>query len=86
MRGLSVSLLAAVALGAIAAAPIASAAPSEQQCLALHCLEVEAPTVSQGRGNVQIFTSAKAMPAMFPHSHNPEWSGLGYDGRWAYLA
>ena len=85
MRGLSVSLLAAVALGAIAAAPIASAAPSEQQCLAQHCLEVEASTVSQGRGNVQIFSSPKAMPAMFPHSHNPKWSGLGYNGRWPTL-
>ena len=56
-------LAAGAAAIAVAAAPIALAAPSEQQCLALHCLAVEAPTVSPGRGNVQIFTSPKAMPA-----------------------
>ena len=78
-------LAAGAAAIAIAAAPIASASPSEQQCLEQHCLEVEAPTISQGPGNVQMFTAPKAMPAMFPHSHNPKWSGLGYDGRWPTL-
>ena len=70
---------------AIAAAPIASAAPSEQRCLEQHCFEVEAPTISQEPGNVQISASPKALPAAFPHSHDPKWSGVGYDGRWPTL-
>ena len=61
---ITASLAAGAAAIAIAAAPIASAAPSEQRCLAQHCLEVEAPTISQQPDNVQIFTSPKALPAL----------------------
>jgi hypothetical protein len=62
---------------AIAAAPIASAAPSEQRCLEQHCLEVEAPTISQEPGNVQISASPKALPAVSPTATIPsgaEWA------------
>jgi hypothetical protein len=34
---------------------------------------------------VQIFTSPKAMPAVFPHTDNPRWRRLGYDARWPAL-
>jgi hypothetical protein len=34
---------------------------------------------------VQIFTSPKAMPAVFPHTKNPKWRGLGYNARWPTL-
>ena len=81
---ITASLAAGAAAIAIAAAPIASAAPSEQRCLAQHCLEVEAPTISQQPDNVQIFTSPKALPAL-PHTNNPQWRGLGYDARWPAL-
>jgi hypothetical protein len=69
----------------IAAAPIASAASSEQQCLEQHCLQVDAPTISQRPDNVQIFTSPKDMPAVYPHSNKPKWRGLDYDARWPTL-
>ena len=72
----------AAAIAIIAAAPIASAAPSEQQCLQQHCLAADAPTISQRPGNVQIVTSPKDLPAVFPHTNDPNWSGLGYDARW----
>jgi hypothetical protein len=78
-------LAAGAAAIAIAAAPIALAAPSEHQCLEQHCLEAGAPPISQRPGNLQIFTSPKALPAVFPHSHDPKWSGVGYDGRWPTL-
>jgi hypothetical protein len=80
-----VALVAGAATIAIAAAPIASAAPSEQQCLEQHCLAAEAPIISQRPGNVQIVTSPEDLPAMLPHTNDPNWRGLGYDGRWAYL-
>jgi hypothetical protein len=41
-----------------------------------------APTICQGPANVQISTSPKAMPAVFPHSNNPKWRALGYNARW----
>ena len=76
-------LLAAVAAAMVVGiAPIASAAPSEQHCLEQHCLEAEAPTIRQGPANVQIVTSPEAMPAVFPHTNNPKWRGLGYNARW----
>ena len=53
--------------------------------LAQHCLQAAAPTISQGEGNVQIFTSPKVMPAVFPHTNNPRWRGLGYNARWPAL-
>jgi hypothetical protein len=34
---------------------------------------------------VQIVTSPEDLPAMLPHTNDPNWRGLGYDGRWAYL-
>jgi len=34
---------------------------------------------------VQIVTSPKAMPAVFPHTNNPKWRGLGYNARWPTL-
>src|SRR6478609_10813215 len=77
--------IAGAAAIAIAAAPIASAAPSEQQCLEQHCLAAEVSIISQRPGNVQIVTSPKDLPAMLPHTNDPNWRGLGYDGRWAYL-
>jgi hypothetical protein len=58
------ALVAGAVAIAIAAAPIVSAAPSEQQCLEKHCLEVGAPTIRQGPANVQISTSPKDMPAV----------------------
>ena len=85
INAITASLAAGAAAIAIAAAPIALAAPSEQQCLEQHCLEAGAPPISQRPGNVQIFTSPKALPAVFPHSHDPKWSGVGYDGRWPTL-
>ena len=39
----------------------------------------------QGPANVQIVTSPKAMPAVFPHTNNPKWRGLGYNARWPTL-
>jgi hypothetical protein len=82
IKAITAPLAAGAAAIAIAAAPIASAAPSEQQCLEQHCLEAEAPTIRQGPANVQIFTSPKAMPAVFLHTNNPRWRGLGYNARW----
>ena len=79
------TLAAVVAAMAVGIAPIVSAAPSEQHCLEQHCLEAEAPTIRQGPANVQILTSPKAMPAVFPHSNNPKWRGLGYNARWPTL-
>lgn len=81
-NAITVPLAAGAAAIAIVAAPIASAAPSEQRCLEQHCLEVEAPTISQEPDNVQISTSPKALPAVFPDTHNPKWRGLGYNARW----
>ena len=75
----------AATIASIAAAPTASAAPSEQQCLQQHCLAADAPTISQRPGNVQIVTSPKAMPAVFPYTDNPKWRGLGYNARWPTL-
>ena len=34
---------------------------------------------------MQIVTSPKAMPAVFPHTNNPKWRGLGYNARWPTL-
>ena len=73
--------IAAAAVG-IATAPNASAAPNEQRCFEQHCLEVKAPTVSQGPGNVQILTSPKVLPVFFPPTSNPKRRGLGYNARW----
>jgi H+/Cl- antiporter ClcA len=86
LAGSLAGTLAAVAAAmAVGIAPIASAAPSEQHCLEQHCLAAEAPTIRQGPANVQIFTSPKAMPAVFPHTSNPKWRGLGYNARWPTL-
>ena len=79
------ALVAGAAAIAIAAAPIASAAPSEQQCLEQHCLAAEAPILSQRPGNVQIVTSPKDLPAVFAHTNDANWRGLGYDARWGSL-
>jgi hypothetical protein len=77
----NISLLAAaVAALAIAAAPSASAVPSEQPCFG-----TGGSTCHQALGNVQIVSSPPALPAVFPHSDNPRWRGLGYDPRWPAL-
>jgi hypothetical protein len=34
-------------------------------------LVAEAPTIRQRFANVQIVTTPKAMPAVFPYTHNP---------------
>ena len=85
INAITAPLAAAAVATAIVAAPIASAAPSEQQCLRQHCLEAGAPIIRQGPDNVQIFTSPKAMPAVFPYTDNPKWRGLGYNARWPVL-
>jgi len=86
LAGSVAGTVAAVAAAmAVGIAPIASAAPSEQHCLEQHCLAAEAPTIRQGPANVQIVTSPKAMPAVFPHTNNPKWRGLGYNARWPTL-
>ena len=82
INAITAPLAAGAVAIAIAAAPIASAAPSEQQCLEQHCLEAETPTISQRPDSVQIVTSPKVMPAVFPHTNNPQWRGLGYNARW----
>jgi hypothetical protein len=75
----NISLLAAaVAAMAIATAPSASAAPSEQPCFV-------PGSTCHAPGNVQIFSSPHALPAVFPHSSNPRWRGLGYNPRWPAL-
>jgi hypothetical protein len=66
-------LATAAAAVAIAAAPNASAAPSEQRCL--HTGE---STACQTPGNVQAYTSPRALPRVFPPSINPRWRDLGY--------
>jgi hypothetical protein len=71
-------LAAAVAAVAIATAASASAATSEQPC------SVPGSTC-HALGDVQIFSSPPALPAVFPRSNNPKWRGLGYDPRWPAL-
>jgi hypothetical protein len=67
------SLLAAAAVAvAIATAPSASAAPSEQPCF-----DTGGSTSCQGPGNVQIFSSHHALPAVFPTPTTR--SGVGWD-------
>ncbi len=78
LAGSVAGTVAAVAAAmAVGIAPIASAAPSEQHCLEQHCLAAEAPTIRQGPANVQIVTSPKDLPAVFPLTNNPRWRGLG---------
>jgi hypothetical protein len=82
-RGMScnISLLAAaVAAMAVATAPSASAAPGEQPRF-----DTGGSTTCHAPGNVQIFSSPPALPAIFPHSNNPKWRGLGYNPRWPAL-
>lgn len=76
------AIIAAIAVGI---APMASAAPSEQHCLEQHCFEAAAPAIRQGPANVQIITSPETTPAVFPHTNNPKWRGLGYNARWPTL-
>jgi hypothetical protein len=71
-------LVAAVAAVAIATAASASAATSEQPCFV-------PGSTCHAPGDVQIFSSPPALPAVFPHSNNPKWRGLGYDPRWPAL-
>ncbi|MCW2688451.1 MAG: hypothetical protein JWR37_3341 [Mycobacterium sp.] len=71
---------AAVAAMAIATAPSASAAPSQQPRF-----DTGGSTTCQAPGNVQIFSSPHALPAVFPHSKNPKWRGVGYNPKWPAL-
>ncbi|PXX00740.1 hypothetical protein C8E89_1331 [Mycolicibacterium moriokaense] len=73
-------LAAAAAAIAIATAPSASAAPSQQPCSG-----GAESTNCQRPGNVQVYTSPRALPRVFPHSGNPKWLGLGYNARWPVL-
>jgi hypothetical protein len=69
----NISLLAAVAVAvAIATAPSASAAPSEQPCF-----DTVGSTTCQAPGNVQIFSSHHALPAVSPTPTTR--SGVGWD-------
>ena len=70
-------LAAAAAAIAIATAPSASAAPSEQPCS-----DAGESTNCQRPGNVQVYTSPRSLPRVFPHSNNPKWRGSGYNARW----
>ncbi len=83
--GRRIVVAAVAAAMAVRIAPIASAAPSEPHCLEQHCLAAEAPTIRQGPASVEIVTSPKDLPAVFPRSNNPKWRGLGYDARWPTL-
>jgi hypothetical protein len=71
---------AAVAAMAITTAPTASAAPSQQPCF-----ETGGSTTCQAPGNVQIFSSPHTLPAVFPHSKNPKWRGVGHNPKWPAL-
>jgi hypothetical protein len=73
-------LAAAAAAMAIATAPSASAAPSGQPCSG-----AGESTNCQRPGNVELYTSPRALPQVFPHSGNPKWRGLGYSARWPVL-
>jgi hypothetical protein len=73
-------LAAAAAAMAIATAPSASAAPSGQPCSG-----GGESTNCQRPGNVQVYTSPRSLAAVFPHSNNPKWRGLGYNARWPVL-
>jgi hypothetical protein len=73
VRGLSISLLAALALTvAIVPAPCASAAPSG-------CFDTGGSTNCQEPGNVQIDDPPQPLPRVFPRSDDPKWSGVGYE-------
>lgn len=86
LAGSVAGTVAAVAASmAVGIAPIASAAPSEQDCLEKHCVEPEPPTIREGPANVEIVTSPNDLPAVFPSTSNPAWRGLGYDARWPTL-
>jgi hypothetical protein len=75
----NISLLAAaVAAMAVASAPSAAAAASEQPCFV-------PGSTRHTPGNVQIFSSPRSLPAVFLHSNNPKWRGLGYNARWPAL-
>jgi hypothetical protein len=70
-------LAGAAAAIAIATAPNASAAPSEQPCSG-----GGESTSCQRPGNAQVYTSPRALPRVFPHSNNPKWRGSGYSAKW----
>jgi hypothetical protein len=70
-------LLAAVAAAiAIANAPGASAAPSEQPCS-----DAGEATNCQKPGNVQVHAAPRPLAHVFPPSINPRWRDLGYSAR-----
>ena len=67
---------------AIAAAPGASAAPSEQPCS-----DAGGSTTCQRPGTMQVYAAPRALPRVFPPSINPRWRDLGYSARFpAYPA
>jgi hypothetical protein len=69
-------LAAAAAAIAIATAPNASAAPGEQPCS-----DAGGSTNCQRSGNVQVYTSPRALPRVFPPTINPRYRGNGYSAR-----
>ncbi|MDT5183017.1 MAG: hypothetical protein QOI29_1175 [Mycobacterium sp.] len=82
MRTHHATLLLAAAAAAIAVAtvPCASAAPSEQPCS-----DAGESTNCQRPGNVQVYTSPRALPRVLPRSNNPKWRGLRYSPKWPAL-
>ena len=74
-------LLAATAAAiAIATAPCAWAAPSQQSCF-----DNRGPTDCHRPGNAQIVTSPPDSRPIYPVSHNPKYSGLGYNPKYPLL-
>jgi hypothetical protein len=71
-------LAAAAAAMAIATAPSALAAPSEQPCS-----DAGESTNCQRLGNVQVYTSPRALPRVLPHSNNPKWQAFGYNPKYS---
>ena len=69
------SLLGAVALAAVVASPVASAADTET------CLHTGGSTVCQTTGDVQIFASPQSLPTVGSHP-DPKWHAQGYNPKW----
>lgn len=68
-------VLAAVAVSAVLAAPVAAAADNST------CVTTGGATDCQTPDNVQIYASPHALPASGGHS-DPKWRSLGYNPKW----
>src|ERR1700752_717194 len=76
MHHTTILFTGAAAAIAIATAPGASATPTEQPCS-----DAGEATTCQRSGTVQVYTSPRALPRVFPPSINPRWRDLGYSAR-----